>query len=70
MAEVCRTNVGRGTNQGEACMRISINSHSSNGDFLDDDNTDQVDFDKKQWHTLLFVLTLLGGTVLKILMLA
>lgn len=51
-------------------MKASINSRPSNGDFFDDDSTDRVDFDKKQWRTLLFVLTLLGATVLMIFMLA
>ena len=51
-------------------MRASINSRPPNGDFFDDDNTDRVDFDKKQWRSLLFVLTLLGGTIFMIFMLA
>ena len=51
-------------------MSKSTNSRQQNGEFFDDDNTDQVDFDKRQWRSLLFVLTLLGATILMVFALA
>ncbi|MFY0610581.1 MAG: hypothetical protein JXQ99_03555 [Hyphomicrobiaceae bacterium] len=51
-------------------MSKSTDSRQQNGEFFDNDNTDQVNFDKKHWRTLLFVLTLLGATILMVFMLA